>query len=256
MSEKRGKILGTIVFVVLISLLIYLIFFLAEREGKGEIEMIEVMGNNLLSEADYLKFTMLGSVSGAVNIPLPMIKDRFEKHPYVRSAEVEYTTNKYAKVFLTEKNIKAVVLIEPEPYFLSEDFQLLPMFINTKFVDVPVISNPGVDRNTKPLNFVRTDNLVQAFKIIDALKLTNQKLSSSLSEINLRNGGDIILTFSGMKAPVIFGRNGASRKIVYLEMLWDKILNGRALVENSEYVDLRFANEIFIGSTEKTGLPK
>jgi cell division septal protein FtsQ len=253
MSEKRGKILGTIVFVVLISLLFYLIFFLAERNGKGEIEMIEVMGNNLLNEADYLNFTMLGN-SGSINIPLPIIKDRFEKHPYVKSAEVEYSTNKYAKVFLTEKKIMAVVLIEPEPYFLTEEFQLLPMFINTKFVDVPVISNPGVDRSTRPLNYLRNENLVQAFKIIDALKMTNQKLSSSLSEINLRNGGDIILTFSGLKAPVIFGKNGASRKMVYLEMLWDKILNGKALVENSEYVDLRFANEIFIGSTEKTGL--
>jgi cell division septal protein FtsQ len=253
MSEKRGKILGTIVFVVLISLLFYLIFFLAERNGKGEIEMIEVMGNNLLNEADYLNFTMLGN-SGSINVPLPIIKDRFEKHPYVKSAEVEYSTNKYAKVFLTEKKIMAVVLIEPEPYFLTEEFQLLPMFINTKFVDVPVISNPGVDRSTRPLNYLRNENLVQAFKIIDALKMTNQKLSSSLSEINLRNGGDIILTFSGLKAPVIFGKNGASRKMVYLEMLWDKILNGKALVENSEYVDLRFANEIFIGSTEKTGL--
>jgi cell division septal protein FtsQ len=253
MSEKRGKILGTIVFVVLISLLFYLIFFLAERNGKGEIEMIEVMGNNLLNEADYLNFTMLGN-SGSINVPLPIIKDRFEKHPYVKSAEVEYSTNKYAKVFLTEKKIMAVVLIEPEPYFLTEEFQLLPMFINTKFVDVPVISNPGVERSTRPLNYLRNENLVQAFKIIDALKMTNQKLSSSLSEINLRNGGDIILTFSGLKAPVIFGKNGASRKMVYLEMLWDKILERQGIVENSEYVDLRFANEIFIGSTEKTGL--
>jgi cell division septal protein FtsQ len=254
MSEKRGKILGTVFSIMLISLLLYLIFYLADKNGKGEIEMIEVTGNQLLSEAEYLNFTRL--TNGVVNddIRLPVIKDRFEKHPYVRSAEVEYNINKNAKVLLTEKKIKAVVLIEPDPYFLTNEFQLLPMFVNTKFVDVPVISNPGFEKNIRPLRYLKTENMLQAFKIIDALKMTNTKLSSSLSEINLRNGGDIVLTFSGLKAPVIFGKNGAANKMVYLEMLWDKILDGKALVENSEYVDLRFANEIFIGSAEKTGL--
>jgi hypothetical protein len=167
---------------------------------------------------------------------------------------VELSASNKAKVLLTEKKIMAVILIEPEPYFLTEEFQLLPMFINTKFVDVPVISNAGLNRNAKPLSYLRTENLEQAFKIIDALKLTNMKISAALSEINLRSGGDIVLTFSGLKAPVIFGKHNAANKMVYLEMLWDKILEGKSLVANSEYVDLRFANEIFIGSAEKTGL--
>jgi cell division septal protein FtsQ len=254
MSEKRGKILGTIIFVVLLSCLFYLIIFLSEENGKGEVEMIEVKGTDLLTESEYLSFTMLKTLQSGDYIPLPVIKDRFEKHPYVKSAEVEYNLNKNARVFITEKKIMAVVLIEPEPYFLTEDFQILPIFLNAKFVDVPVISNPGPDKNTRPLKYLKTESTIQAFKIIDALKLTNEKLSSALSEINLRNGGDIILTFSGLKAPVIFGRHGAANKMVYLEMLWDKILDGKGLVQNSDYIDLRFANEIFIGSAENTGL--
>jgi hypothetical protein len=79
-------------------------------------------------------------------------------------------------------------------------------------------------------------------------------MTNSLSEINLRNGGDIIISFSGLKAPVIFGKHGAAKKMVYLEMLWDKILDGKSLADNSEFVDLRFANEIFIGTAVKTEL--
>jgi cell division septal protein FtsQ len=256
MSEKRGKILGTIVTVVLILSLLYLIFFVVEKKGEDNIERIEVTGNKLLHENDYLAFAKLKNPSEVEALTLPVIKDRLEKHPYVENAEVELSGNKKTKVLLKEKGIKAVVLIEPEPYFLTEDFQILPMFINTRFIDVPVISNPGHFKNPRPLNYIRTEGLVQAFKIIDAIKMTNRKISSSLSEINLRNGGDIIITFSGLKAPVIFGKNGAAKKIVYLEMLWDKILEGKGLVEYSNYVDLRFANEIFIGTTEKAGLFK
>ncbi len=254
MSDFKGKILGTVVSVALILLLIYLIFFPAAQIREGKIEMVQVTGNELLDKAEYLDFTKLRDSAETAEISLPFIKDRFEKHPYVKSAEVELLGKKEAKVRITEKGIMAMVLIKSEPFFLSDDFQLLPMIPNTKSVTVPVISNPGTEKNLRPMSYMETENIVQAFKIIDAVKMTSQNLSSSLSEINLRNGGDIILHFSDLDAPVIFGRNGTAAKMVYLEMLWDKNINGKSLVENSEYVDLRFANEIFIGSTEKTGL--
>lgn len=254
MSDLKGKILGTIVSVVLILLLIYLIFFPAAKIQEGKIELVQVTGNDLLEKADYLDFTKLRNSAETAEISLPFIKDRFEKHPYVRSAEVELLKSREVKVSITEKEIMAMVLVKSEPYFITDDFQLLPMIPNTKFVSVPVISNPGETKNSRPLSYLETDNLVQAFKIIDAAKMTNQNLSSALSEINLRNGGDIILHFSDLDAPVIFGRNGTAAKMVYLEMLWDKIIDGKSVVRNSEYVDLRFSNEIFIGSTETTGL--
>jgi len=254
MNDNRGKILGTFIFVVLISLMFYLIFFLSAKKETGEIEMIEVTGNVLLDGKEYLSFTRLDNIAEDDGISLPLIKDRFEKHPYVRAAEVEYVGNKKIEVLLTEKKILAVILIEPEPYFISEDFQVLPMFLNTKFIDVPVISNAVFKNDPAVLSYARTDELTEAMKIIESVRMTNHNMSSSLSEINLRNGGDIILTFSGLRAPVIFGRKSAAKKMVYLEMLWDKLLNGKGLVERSEYVDLRFANEIFIGSAETTGL--
>jgi hypothetical protein len=101
---------------------------------------------------------------------------------------------------------------------------------------------------------LNTDEIKQAFKIIDAAKLANEGILKRLSEINLRHGGDIILTFSGIKTPVIFGKNGAAKKLVYLDIIWDDMVSGKNLVENSEYIDLRFANEIYVGKSENTGM--
>jgi cell division septal protein FtsQ len=254
MSDNRGKILGTIVFVVLISVLIYLIFFMPAKNRMEKIEFIEITGNSLLKETQYLEFTRLMDLSSAEGITLPVIRDRFEKHPYVAAAEVELSGSRRTKVLLHEKRIMAVLLVEPEAYFLADNFQILPVLLNTKLVDVPVISNPGFTKAPRPLSYVKTGNILQAFRIIDAVHLTSDKLSASLSEINLRSGGDIILSFSGLNAPVIFGKNSAANKIVYLETLWDKLLNGKGLMQNSDYVDLRFANEIFIGTAVTAGL--
>src|SRR3972149_1511595 len=136
MRENRGKILGTIIFILLIFCLLYLTFFSVQRTNKGGIEMIELTGNNLLSGNDYLSFSKLDNPdNGYEKLSLAVIKDRIEKHPYVKNADVELSDFKNVKIFLTEKKIMAVVLSGAEPYLISEDFQVLPLLTNTKFVD-------------------------------------------------------------------------------------------------------------------------
>ncbi len=219
--------------------------------------MIEITGNNLLSETDYLTFSQLDNLKGYENVTLPLIKDRLEKHPYVVSADVELENQNKTKVILTEKKIMAVVLGGREPYFITVEFQILPLFTNTKFSDLPVISNPKKSDSLKPLEVFKDEDIIEAFKIIDAARLTNKNILKRLSEINLRNGGDIILSFSGVKPPVIYGKGEPAKKMVYLELMWEGIINGSSFTEESDYIDIRFANEIYVGSASngtKTGL--
>ncbi len=216
--------------------------------------MIDVTGNSLLSEEEYLNFTKLNDIPQYEGLTLPVIKNRFEKHPYIERADVEYAGNNKVKVVLHEKKIKAVLLDNGEPYFITDEFQVLPVLQNSKFVDLPIISNAQIEKQVVPLSTLKTEGITEAFEIIDAAKLANAEILNSLSEINLRSGGDIVLTFSGLKPPVIYGRGQAAKKMVYLDIMWQGIVEGKNLIDSSEYIDLRFANEIFVGTTEKTGL--
>jgi cell division septal protein FtsQ len=253
MHENYGKILGTVLFILLISCILYLTFFSKKKINKGDIEMIEITGNNLLNENDYLMFTRLNDLTFNHNLPLGIIKDRFEKHPYISRAEVEENGNK-AKIILSEKKIKAVILNNNEPYFLTEDFQVLPMFSDTKLADLPIIRNSSINYQIKPLNFIKNSDVVDAFKIIDAAKKTNINIYKRISEIDLRKGGDIIINLTGIKTPIVFGRGEEARKMIYLEIIWDGILDGNSLIQESDYIDLRFANEVYVKQTEITGL--
>lgn len=162
--------------------------------------------------------------------------------------------NQKVKVYLTEKNLEAVLLSAGEPHFISDQFQILPMLPNTKYLDLPVISNPESNQKLELLSYLKTDEIIQSFRIIEAIKLTNENLFKKLSEINLRNGGDIILSISGLKPPVLFGKGEAAKKMVYLDLMLNGMTNSGSLVDSSEYIDLRFANEIYLGSAEKIGL--
>ncbi len=116
----------------------------------------------------------------------------------------------------------------------------------TKLIDLPVISNPGNANDIKPFSYIKDNSLSDALKIIEAIRLTDQPMLNHLSEINLRNGGDIILSFSGYPVPIIFGRGEEARKMVYLESLWEnRELNN--MIKNSSYIDLRFAGNIYAG---------
>jgi cell division protein FtsQ len=253
MHKNYGKILGTILFILLISCMLYLTFFSAKKINTGNIETIEISGNNLLNENDYLMFTRLNDLSFNHNISLRVIKDRFEKHPYISHVDVEENGSK-AKILLSEKKIVAVILNNAEPFFLTEDFQVLPMFSDTKLTDLPIIRNLSDNYQIKPLDFIKNPDVIDAFKIIDAAKKTDMNIYKRISEIDLRKGGDIILNLTGIKTPIVFGRGEEARKMIYLGIIWDGILEGNSLIRNSDYIDLRFANEVYVKQNEIIGL--
>ncbi len=254
MIKNYGKILGTVVFILLISWILYLTFFTARKFDKGDIKMIEITGNNLLNKADYLMFTKLNDLSFNHDIPLSVIKDRFEKHPYILRADVEAVGDTTDKIILSEKKMMAVILNGNDAYFITEDFQVLPIFPYTKEADLPVISNAQDSSLIKPLSYVKNADITDAFKIIDAAKKTNMNIFKRITGINLNRGGDITMNFSGINTKFIFGRGEEARKMIYLEIMWDGIIDGNEAIRNSDYIDLRFANEVYVKTTETAGL--
>ena len=242
--KAGSKIFGIFFFILIISFFFYLIL-LPKKMIKKNINKIELSGNKFLIVNDYLKQTKLSDLKNYNDIPLSVIEDRLEKHPYISRADVELKGNKIL-AYVTERKMIAIIIKKTDLYFVSDNFEILPLMPKTKLIDLPVISNPANNDDIKPFTYIKNNGLLDALKIIESIKLTDQAILNHLSEINLRNGGDIILTFSGYPVPVIFGRGDEVRKMIYLESLWEnKDLNN--MIRNSSYIDLRFAGNIYAG---------
>lgn len=253
-SETSSKILGLLLFVILIGWILYMSFVSQRRELDEQIKSITVTGNNLLQENDYLAYAKLNKSQLSVNVTLPVIKSRLEKHPYINRADVEFSGNNQVHIKLNEKNIKAVIVNDNNLLLATEDFEILPFIPNTKIPEMPVITNLSNSALLKNNEVLKTPGLIEAFKIMDAAELTNEELSKKLSEINLRNGGDIILLISGIKPPVILGNGNIAKKIYSFNQLLEEGNSNKEIVMNSSYIDLRFNNEIFLGNYDNTGL--
>ena len=258
MKKETGSIVGLLSFIVLSAFTGYLVFFVNTGYKKPLPEEITIEGNKLLSGDDYLVFTKLDNRKFA-GFSQAVIKDRFEKHPYILRADVEQS-KKNLKVNTLEKEIKALIIINSEPYLISGEYQLLPLFTNLHGLNLPLITNAKADKNTKMLSTLRDEDIEEAFRIIDALKeLPNKEILGSLSEINLepQHGlgyeGDIVLNFTDLKPAVIFGRGNEAQKAVSIGTLWNVMGKNDLKIDSSDYVDLRYAGNIYYGSLNKGG---
>ncbi len=254
MSKDYGKIFGTVLFALIIISILYLSLFKYNEKGKEEIKMINIQGNNLLSKDIYLRFSDLDEKSVYDDLTLNIIKKRIEEHPYIEKAEVKSDGRGNVDIKIREKEIYAVLLNNGEPFFLTNNFELLKIYEYTNYSDIPVISNIRVSEKLNAAKVLRNEDIIEAFKIIDAAKITDIDLAKKLSEINLKYGGEVVLTFSGVNYPIIFGRGNESKKMIYLSLIWERINKLNNDLKNTEYIDLRFANEAYIGKKENMDL--
>lgn len=252
MKETLSKIFGLLIFFLFMGGILYLNFFGEKANEKDVYESIEVSGNILLPAEDYLFFTQLDDSSKLYDITLPEVKTKFEEHPYVVKADVKFDGVNKIIVNIKEKELKAVLLSRDNPGLITENYEIVPLLKNTSFAELPVISNLKTNDDETEADNPNNLELKQAYKIIDVIKFTDENIYKNLNEINLRNGRDIILTFTGLHSSVIFGRGNEASKIVYLQALWQKMNEEKNLFTENEYIDLRYRNKIFIGKKIKT----
>ena len=204
---------------------------------------IELTGNNRIPTSEYLRYIGLSDSTEYSNLTLLEVKTRFEKHPYMRKAEVEFDGVDKILVEVEEKEIKSALLQKDKLVLVSDDLTILPLFPPTNIRDLPIISNISMDKK----NSFSSSNLKLAFKIIDAISISDSSVRKDLAEINLRRGGDVMLTFTGLNFPILFGKNDEVRKALILKSLWQEIKQNENANNTIEYVDLRFKSKVFIG---------
>jgi len=250
MKDKLITISGTIVFAVILAGIFYISFF-TEETKKEVFNSITLNGNKLQSVDGYLMSSDLNKPVEYADLTLQEVKKRIMEHPYVANAEVQSDGKGTIEITVFEKEFMAVLLTNQKPYLITDEFEMIVMKMNSDISELPVISNGGIDEADADKGSIKCEQLVRAYKIIDALKIVDDAMYDHLAEINLRNGRDVILTFNGIEYPVIFGKNSEEKKIVLLKAIWNEMIENGKLFSNSIYVDLRFNNEIFIGKSVK-----
>jgi len=245
MAKRFPYILSTILLILLFALVAGLSIFLIPAK-KAQINLIELKGNIYLPKEDYLRYAHLLNRNEYKNLDLKTIKDRIKKHPYIKNAEVRLDGFNKALISITEKPFDAILLDDSKQFLITEQVELVPIFEGTKYVDFPLVKNPKTSEAFRMMKFYKKNSdLIIGLKMLTALRLVNPSLYQNLSEIDLRNGKDILLYLSDSDYPVLIGRGNEIRKTLYFNALYPYMTNEES--RNINYVDLRFNNYIYLG---------
>jgi len=246
-----NKIVSITLFSFLILLLI-LLAFSSTKKTRGEVlQGIDLQGCALLSQSDYLQFANIGSTADLSRYSVATLREKFLEHPYVENAFVVLNADNKVSVKILEKSFEAVVIEKEKLFFVTVKKQFVPVLPDTKMLDFPVLINLSKDGAEKENE--RMNELQNAFTVIRSAKKLDENFIQSISEINLRNGGDIIVTLTHANSLVLLGKQNLSEKMYSLDVLMKQIGNKIPLT-TANYIDLRYDNNVFIGVNGNTGI--
>ncbi len=246
--NKIGKIFGVFFLLVMVGIIFYLAVDVG-AEKPYNITLIELNGCSYLPTEYYFKYAELDKKEIYPELTLPVLKSRFEKHPYIKSVDVIYNGNGKVEVDITEKSFKAELFTNNKKYIVTDNFELLPILKYTQHLVLPIIT---LDRKSDytMFQYVKKDKaLIPAFKTLDALKIINPQLYDNLSEIVLNSGNTIDIYLAITDFPVHIEKGKEVEDVYYYNKLWSYLEDSK-LNENIRYIDLRYSGKIFLGLDE------
>jgi len=238
--------IGSIALLTTLLVIVFALSFSINNTENENIKLIELKGNYHLSKKEYLRFAKIDNAAEYSNLTQRIIKDRLEKHPYIAQVDVLLNNNKLS-IQIEEKKFESLLMFGDKEYLISENSIVIPKLLNSEKIDYPIINNPMDGSSIREFEKATKNKDVKiGLKMIEALKIINPNMYNELSEIDMRNGKDILIRLSRFDAPIVVGRKNEIEKIIYLEKLVSKIDQAKNINVLS-YIDLRYSNYIYVG---------
>lgn len=227
---------------MLIALVVCLAFGANAWKSKLKIDQIKISGNRIVSTNEIIQLSQIQIGSLLYKADLTAIQQNVISHYYIKNAVVDRNLPNSINIQIIER-IPAAMVNLSEPLYLDEDGVILPKAVAYNIFDLPMISGISPRKSLIFGTKVSRPDEIEAMQLLAVLRTVNRPLYHNISEIQLRNGGDILLYSAEGGIPIIFGRGELTGKITRLEAFWNDIVHTRG-VKNLQYVDLRYRDQI------------
>ena len=176
------------------------------------------------------------------DLDLTMIQRNVSSHYFVKQVIVERNLPGTVHLAVTERTPLAILPVEPMQYVDEEGVILPPT--NARIVyDLPVISGMKAATRLLPGEKVAGNDIDEAVRLLWTVRHGNRDLFHRISEVRLRNGGDIVLYSAEWGVPIVFGQGHIADKLARLEAFWSEEVSLIG-AQHLEYVDVRYEDQV------------
>jgi cell division protein FtsQ len=214
-----------------------------------KVKRVTIEGNRIVETAELTQLIKVPKNTQLQEIDLMAVRRDIMSHHFIKDAVVERDLPATLKVTVKER-VPLAIINSTEILYLDEDGVVLPHSISKQLFDLPVLTGMPDGLALAPGAILKNADIQEALKILACTKLVNKELYHLISEVRLRNGGDIVLYASEWGVPIIFGQGEIPSKLVRLEAFWNDIVRERGS-ENLQYVDLRFDDQVVVRWNKK-----
>lgn len=248
--KLNSEIKQTVLLIAIMAILGFLAFSL-ETSEINNITEIKILGNKYLDESVYLNYSKLENFTEVSELSIALIRDRIEKHPYVKNLDVVIVERGIAEVTIFEKKMDAILLDNSSQYIITDRAEIIPLISSTRHLDLPVIVRNIKGTKIKLFEDASSnEELLSALKIISTAELYDKDLYNSISEINLNKKNEISVQISEISSPIYFGNENQIEKTVFLSKIF-KHMKSNKLSDYLNYVDLRYNELVYLGFDEQ-----
>ena len=239
MNESKPKPFHVL---MLIALMICLAFGANAWKSSLKINQIKIDGNRIVGMNEIIQLTQVQIGALLYQVNLTSIQQNVMSHYYIKDAVVERNLPNSIHIQISERVPVAMVNLS-EPLYLDEDGVVLPKTVSRKVFDLPMITGISASEPFVLGSTITQPDEIEALQLLAVLRTMNRPLYHNISEIQVRNGGDIVFYSAEGGVPIIFGRGDLSGKLIRLEIFWNDIVRTRG-VQYLQYVDLRYQDQI------------
>lgn len=241
MNNSRGKKYGLL---ILLVTLFGLILFANSWKSSLKVTRVTLEGNRIVEGNELFQLAQVKRGSLIYDIDLKAIQRNLLSHYYVKEAIVERNLPSTIQLTVVERTPIALIN-RADVVYLDEDGVILPHSVSKAIFDLPILSGVRMNAPFSYGSVVQDSNAFEALRILKAARLVSGELYHLISEINMRDGSDLVMYSAEGGVPIIFGESNIADKLVRLDTFWNKVVRTRGL-QDLQYVDLRYDDQVVV----------
>lgn len=218
------------------------------------VQRVLIQGNTVVQTNEILQLAHIPDAARMYDLDLTRIQQDVIGHYFLKDVVIERDLPSTIRITVTERTPIAMINTG-ELRYLDPEGVVLPHSVSGELFDLPLISGIPGDAKPKVGTTLTHADVLEALTILTSARLVNKEMFHLISEVRLRNGGDIVLYTADGSIPILFGRGQAASKLIRLEALWGEIVRERGS-RSVQYIDIRFEDQVVVRWKESHGKSK
>ncbi len=245
-SRNRKSLFGLFnIFLIIASIAIIINFSFSWAKLKNTFIKPEIILSGSIEHDQKSYIAHITKVTGEIanKLSSKKILEALMMHPFVQASRVSYRYPN--KIIIELKEREAFAIINKDPLLiLDRDCFVLPIDENFNNYDIPILSKFNLDNNLYPIGGKSLSLKVQETIFwLSSLYELYPDFYSSISEVLLENGDEIVLILNEYPTKVLLGDTDTMKKIEILKKFEYTIKETKKITDYA-YLDIRYNNQI------------